>query len=114
MHVLIVVTSAVLRCTQVPWFAAAVFVTSGTAAGMGTWLLFLYADASLHTLAANLPMVVSVLWAAAHCATASMDLWFAVGLRRSALRAIANVNEVGPLSSLTVVCSAAAAAAMTR
>ena len=84
-----------LHRTQVPWFAAAVFAISGAAAGMGAWLLFSLGDASTHMLAANLPLVVSVLWAAAHCATASVTLWFALGLRRRALGAVATVNEVG-------------------
>ena len=83
-----------LHCTQVPWFAAAVLAISGAAAGMGAWLLFSRGDANTHMLAANLPLVVSVLWAAAHCATASMTLWFALGLRRGALGAIANATEV--------------------
>jgi hypothetical protein len=79
----------------VPWFAAAVFATSGAAAGMGAWLLFSRGDVNTHMLAVNLPLVVSVLWAAAHCVTASVTLWFALGLRRGALGAVANASEVG-------------------
>jgi hypothetical protein len=78
----------------VPWFAAAVFAASGAAAGMGAWLLFSRGDANSHMLAANLPLVVSVLWAAAHCATAAVPLWFALGLRRGALGGVANATEV--------------------
>lgn len=80
--------------TQVPWFAAAVWAVTGAATGMGLWLLFSRHDTSLRMLAANLPLVVSTLWAFAHHVTAGMALWFALGLRRDALGIVSSTSEV--------------------
>ena len=94
-------SKACLQCvSQVPWFALAVWTASGAAAGMGAWLLFA-GGTSLHNLATNLPLVVSILWALAHHLAASMALWFALGLRRKNLAGVASVSEVCASAALS-------------
>ena len=77
---------------------------AGVAAGMGAWLLF-GTGAPRHVdvgvLAANLPLVLSILWALANHVTAGMAVCYALGFRRQALATVS-------VAALCICCAAVA------
>lgn len=63
---------------------------------MGTWLLFgtgAPRNVDVGVLAANLPLVLSILWALANHMTAGMAVCYALGIRRQALALVSVVAQ---------------------
>ena len=75
--------------------------SAGMAVGMGIWLLFATGTprhASAAVLAANLPLIVSILWALVNHLSAAPALAYAIGIRRGPLAVLSGFLMVRPAS----------------
>jgi len=75
---------------------------AGMAVGMGIWLLFATGTprhVSSAVLAANLPLIVGILWALVNHLSAAPALAYAIGIRRQPLAMLSGLLMVRQLHS---------------